>query len=147
MALAVKSYFYGGLLTAFADYGKLKWLMEHELKGRLYRWQLFLQQFDFQVSYIKGKNNSVADCLSRETVTDDNGITGIIAITTDKDSTTHSNTTKVKNTRVEAVIGKPRVLEISNWNKHQRRNPCIPDTSIYERTICSNRWTGTQTRS
>ncbi len=40
--------------------------MDHEQKGRLGRWQLYLQQFDFTINYIKGKDNPVADQLSRD---------------------------------------------------------------------------------
>lgn len=33
--------------------------------NRLLRWSMFLQQFDFQISYIPGKENSAVDALSR----------------------------------------------------------------------------------
>jgi transposase InsO family protein len=32
---------------------------------KVYRWRLLLQEFDYDIMYIKGSNNEVADCLSR----------------------------------------------------------------------------------
>ena len=60
-----KPYFFGRPVTVMTDHGNLRWLMDHAQKGRLARWQLFLQQFDFHISYVKGQHNPVADCLSR----------------------------------------------------------------------------------
>eukprot|EP00835_Amoeboradix_gromovi_P002450 NODE_139_length_17940_cov_0.254190.p7 type:complete len:182 gc:universal NODE_139_length_17940_cov_0.254190:92-637(+) len=120
-----KPCFYGGPVTVFTDHGNLGWLMEHEQKGRLPRWQLFLQQLDFQESYVKGKNNPVADCLSRDLVTDENSATRVAAIATDKDSNTDSSTARVRKTKVEVVISKPLVFEKINWSKHQRKHPYI----------------------
>ena len=40
-------------------------MMSQRQTGRLARWQLDLQQYDFKVAYIRGENNPVADCLSR----------------------------------------------------------------------------------
>eukprot|EP00834_Sanchytrium_tribonematis_P007535 NODE_695_length_4670_cov_0.352439.p5 type:complete len:131 gc:universal NODE_695_length_4670_cov_0.352439:4455-4063(-) len=37
-------------------------------KGRLARWEMNLQQYDFTICYIKGVNNPVADVLSRDSV-------------------------------------------------------------------------------
>ena len=61
-----KTYFYPNQVTVFNDHGNLRWLMSQRQKGRLARWQLDLQQYDFMVAYIKGENNPVADCLSRD---------------------------------------------------------------------------------
>ena len=40
--------------------------MSQRQSGRLARWQLDLQQYDFKIAYVKGVNNPVADCLSRD---------------------------------------------------------------------------------
>ena len=61
-----KPYFYPNQVTVFNDHGNLRWLMSQKQTGRLARWQLDLQQYDFKIAYIKGENNPVADCLSRD---------------------------------------------------------------------------------
>ena len=47
------------------DHANLKWLMEKEHTGRLARWQSELALYDFTIEYIKGKENTVPDSLSR----------------------------------------------------------------------------------
>lgn len=48
------------------DHHALKWLMSvKDHTGRLMRWALSLMEFNFEVQYVKGKNNVVADALSR----------------------------------------------------------------------------------
>ena len=118
-----KPYFYGGPITVFTDHGNLRWLMEHEQKGRLARWQLFLQQFDFQVSYVKGINNPVADCLSRDLppVKKTMAVGAVTTIlTSDKDSEAISTKPKV-----EVVITRPLKFENINWEKQQIKDPYI----------------------
>lgn len=53
--------------TVVTDHQSLRWL--HSLKspsGRLARWSIYLQQFDFEIKYRKGVLNKVADALSRD---------------------------------------------------------------------------------
>ncbi len=38
---------------------------EKQLNRRLYRWSLILSEFDFEIVYRRGRDNVVADCLSR----------------------------------------------------------------------------------
>ncbi|KAH8240280.1 hypothetical protein KR032_007969, partial [Drosophila birchii] len=51
--------------TVITDYASLKWLMTMKVSGRLARWSLRLQSFDFQIAHWKGADNVVADTLSR----------------------------------------------------------------------------------
>ena len=59
-----KPYFYPNQVTVFNDHGNLRWLMSQRQTGRIARWQLDLQQYDY--AYIKGTSNLVADCLSKD---------------------------------------------------------------------------------
>ena len=63
-----RPYFYPGHVTVMTDHSNLRWLMAHQQKGRLARWQFMLQAFDFTINYVKGENNPVADVLSRDAV-------------------------------------------------------------------------------
>lgn len=52
--------------TVLTDHSALKWLMsQKELSGRLARWSLKLQTYQFDIQHRKGSQNVVADTLSR----------------------------------------------------------------------------------
>lgn len=52
--------------TVITDHASLKWLMSlKDLSGRLARWSLQLQAYEFDIEHLKGKDNVVADMLSR----------------------------------------------------------------------------------
>ncbi|KAE9349463.1 hypothetical protein PR003_g5875 [Phytophthora rubi] len=64
-----RPYLYGREFTIVTDHAALKWLMTSpNLTGKLHRWALTLQEFDFIVEYRPGTTNVVADALSRATV-------------------------------------------------------------------------------
>lgn len=59
----------GTYFTVITDHHSLLWL--HRLKdpiGRLARWSVRLQQFDFTILHRKGKYNVVPDALSRNPI-------------------------------------------------------------------------------
>lgn len=64
-----RPYLYGRRFTIVTDHAALKWLMTSpNLTGKLHRWALTLQEFDFDVEYRPGSTNVVADALSRAPV-------------------------------------------------------------------------------
>ena len=59
-------YLYGFSFKLITDHNPLTLLKGlKDVGGRLTRWMIFLQQFDFQVEYRSGKNHENADALSR----------------------------------------------------------------------------------
>lgn len=64
-----RPYLYGRRFTIVTDHAALKWLMTSpNLTGKLHRWAITLQEFDFDVQYRPGNTNVVADALSRAPV-------------------------------------------------------------------------------
>lgn len=52
--------------TVITDHASLQWLMsQKDLSGRLARWSLKLQSYDFQIEHCSGSQNKVPDALSR----------------------------------------------------------------------------------
>lgn len=61
-----RGYVEGMPFTIVTDHASLKWLMgQRDLSGRLARWSLKLQGFDFSIEHRKGSANVVPDALSR----------------------------------------------------------------------------------
>lgn len=64
-----RPYLYGRRFQLVTDHSALKWLMTSKnLTGRLHRWALQLQEYDFTIEYRPGSTNVVADALSRAPV-------------------------------------------------------------------------------
>ena len=59
-------YLWGRHFKVFTDHQALRWVFSlDDPTGRLSRWALRLQDFDFEVKYKKGRDNVVADAVSR----------------------------------------------------------------------------------
>lgn len=61
-----RPYLYGVKFLVRTDHQPLKWLSSlKEPNSRLIRWRIKLGEYDFDIEYVKGKENKVADFLSR----------------------------------------------------------------------------------
>ena len=58
-------YLRGKSFTLATDHNNLRW-MEQSLVPKIIRWRIFMQSFDFVLRHIIGKNNNLADWLSRQ---------------------------------------------------------------------------------
>ncbi|KAE8980713.1 hypothetical protein PF005_g23417 [Phytophthora fragariae] len=88
----VRPYLYDGKFRHVTNHAELKWLMtSKDLTGRVHRWALQLQEYDFEIVYRPGKDNVVADALSRAPLVD-----GEIAAEQVKDKTVQSLKNKKK---------------------------------------------------
>ncbi|KAI9559444.1 hypothetical protein GHT06_013434 [Daphnia sinensis] len=62
----LRHYLFGRRFIARTDNNVVKWLCEKkELKGKFARWMMELQEYDFVIHHLQGKENVVADSLSR----------------------------------------------------------------------------------
>lgn len=61
-----RPYIYGRKFILRTDHKALIWLSKlKEPNAKLYRWKLKLQDYDYSIEHVKGKDNLVADALSR----------------------------------------------------------------------------------
>lgn len=61
-----RPYLYGTKFQLKTDQKPLSWLWNlKEPQSKLVRWRLKLEEYDYEIEYIKGKSNLVADALSR----------------------------------------------------------------------------------
>ena len=58
-------YLLGRKFTISTDHSALSWLHSMEPKGRIARWLMDLQEFDFEVKHRAGRVHNNADALSR----------------------------------------------------------------------------------
>jgi hypothetical protein len=64
-----KPYLIGNRFTLLTDHKPLIFLRQTPIKNsRIYRWSLSLEDLDFEVSFVAGKLNCIADYLSRPPV-------------------------------------------------------------------------------
>ena len=60
-----RHYLLGRPFSLHTDHQPLQWLSAQKMEGRLCRWALALQEFDFEIKYRRGSANGNADALSR----------------------------------------------------------------------------------
>src|SRR5437867_6074386 len=62
-----RHYIFGRKVFVESDHKPLSWLQTAQSKNnRLQKWSIFLSEFDYEVTWIKGRDNGCADFLSRK---------------------------------------------------------------------------------
>lgn len=87
----MRPYLEGYRFTVITDHQSLKCLRElKNPSGRLARWAIYLQQFDFEVRYRKSSANALAETLSRQACRPPTGIPACALSPTDGPADWHS---------------------------------------------------------
>jgi hypothetical protein len=67
-----KQWIFGNKVTVNSDHNPITFLTETTPKSaKLMRWSLAIQEFDVHFKYKRGDMNTVADCLSRDVLSED----------------------------------------------------------------------------
>lgn len=151
-----RPYLYGNKFIIYTDHRPLAWLYSlQEPNSKLTRWRLRLQEYDFEIYYKKGWQNTNADALSRikinninedkeETEEDQpqNDIASlfneefetVVISDSDSDVSVHTDTDKVeKIARTDEPVDlKPRQILVYTWYKN---SICVNDISENKQCI------------
>lgn len=94
---AFRPYLVHSRFTVVTDHKALVWLQTAKHTGRLERWALKLQEYNFQIIHRPGKSNLVADALSRRDYPDEISTSEInsVAIQANDSIETHGSTSAV----------------------------------------------------
>lgn len=137
-----RGYVEGMTFTIVTDHMSLKWLMsQKDLTGRLARWSLKLQGFNFSIEHRKGSANVVPDALSRAYVEElDVGEEHCVPLdlgAVDFEDPAY----QALKSRISADQGRLPDLEVrENWvyvRTHPRGGDAIPDSSSWKLWIPS----------
>lgn len=111
--------------TVVTDHKSLVWLMTAKHNGRLERWSLRLQEYNFEVVHRPGKSNVVADALSRRTY-EENTTTQVSQVQVD------TNTEDQSGPAMVTLFYKDQpVYEVSALNGEQLQNT-VDDSKLLQ---------------
>lgn len=107
-----RPYLFGQNFVIETDHNPLVWLYKiKEPNSKLVRWKLKLEEFNFTITYKRGKENKVADALSRVEINnaEDNGS---IAVNVDElPEITDQDIENILNSQLENPDELPRIIE------------------------------------
>lgn len=109
-----RQYLYGKKFKLYCDQKSLSYALKLKDSGRITRWALFLENYDFEIVHIPGKENIPADVLSRNvnvgiTLSD----TTVHPFSNDRIIALQHNDSKCQGIISEIISGKE--IEINKW--------------------------------
>lgn len=138
-----RPYLYGHKFIIQTDHNPLVWL--HKIKepnSRLLRWRLKLDEFDFTVAYKRGKDNVVADALSRIELHNSDTTSSATSLTPDQDDTLSiqpciddADAAAMRNQQHIDSLPSVSTLPSDAGTAHSARGENGKDVPISERTV------------
>lgn len=117
-----RPYLWGRQFTIECDHRPLQWLFAlKDPSSRLYRWRVKLEEFDFDIKYIKGKTNFVADGLSRVEVNINQETESVAPNVENTDYQNDIDEQTVHSNQEDPIF----TLKMSERNLNQNRNQII----------------------
>lgn len=134
-----RAYVEGMPFKVVTDHASLKWLMsQKDLSGRLARWSLKLQAFDFEIEHRKGVANVVPDALSRmfaeEIVVDPS----VVCLFVELDSE-HFDSESYSKLRENILLNKGKLPDLEVRDRHVFKRT-EPRTGSIEDALCWKLW-------
>lgn len=100
-----RGYLEGAPFTVITDHQALKWLMTLQApQGRLARWSILLKQFEMKIVYQPGKDNVLADGLSRLERVDEIAEPMVAATLIANDETKSVRKKQLEDDKLKAII-------------------------------------------
>ena len=153
-----RPYVYGRKFTVVTDHVALKWLMARQTPGRLQRWGLRLQEYDFEVVHRAGKLNVAdgpsraplplkeAQCIDAEDRMDARMYT---TLGIHEDEHTHVCTSEsgclyalTKSDAIKKELEDSRRVELLEVIKKENKYPTLPSSEEMRREQLKNKYTG-----
>ena len=113
-----RHYLLGRPFSLHTDHQPLQWLSAQKMEGRLCRWALALQEFDFKITYRRGSSNANADALSR--------VPAIQVETSELCSTTlitpELTTRRIQEEQQRDAVLQQVIQHLTSWNSTSKPN-------------------------
>lgn len=117
-----KAYLWGRHFHIETDHRPLQWLFTlKDPSSRLYRWKIKLKEFDFDIKYVKGKTNYVADALSRIEINAKIETESNVAVIENDNYQNEADTQTVHSNQEDPIF----TLKMTERNLNQNRNQII----------------------
>ena len=100
-----RTYLSNNEFIVYTDHKPLQYLMTHKgTTGRLARWSLELQGYNFQIVYKPGKSNVVADGLSRRAYPENSNSTAVKVVEINREEFVHNEPVEVKFEYTDPIV-------------------------------------------